>query len=134
MLRWKIPSIDALALVWGGRGRQTKLLTLFPVLSFIFGCLEYGPARGPEAGSALLTIHALLTLTLVFVWVVIDARERRYKASIFLKVAMLCLAIVALPYYLFRSRGLAGGIKALGLSTLVFAGTMVAYRVGSWFA
>ena|SRR2546422_11110501 len=113
---------------------QTKLLALLPVLSLVFGCLEYGPLRGPERGSALLTLHAISSLVLVLAWFWIDARDRGYKASIVLRVAMLFLAVVALPYYLFRSRGFVGGLKSLGLSILVFAGTMVAYRVGSLFA
>ena len=113
---------------------RTKLLAVLPVLSLIFGCLEYGPARGPEAGSALLTTHSVLSLALVFAWFWSDARAHEYKASIVLKLAMLGVTIVALPYYLFRSRGLAGGVRALGLSTLAFAGSMVAYHVGTWFA
>jgi len=113
---------------------QTKLLALLPVLSLAFGCLEYGPAHGPEPGSKLLTFHAISSVALVFAWFWIDARNRGYRASIFLKFAMLCLTIVALPYYLFRSRGFAGGLKASALSAVVFAGTMVAYHVGSLFA
>jgi len=113
---------------------QTKLLALLPVLSLVFGCLEYGPLRGPERGSALLILHAVSSLALVLAWFWIDARDRAYKASIVLRVAMLGLTVVALPYYLFRSRGFVGGLKTLGLSVLVFAGTMMAYRVGSLFA
>jgi len=113
---------------------QTKLLALFPVLSLVFGCLEYGPLGGPERGSVLLTLHAVSSLALVLAWFWIDARDRSYKPSIVLRVAMLILTIVALPYYLFRSRGFVGGLKALGLSILIFAGTMMAYRVGSLFA
>jgi hypothetical protein len=109
-------------------------LLLLPVLAFVFGCLEYGPAQGPEAGSVTLTTHAVLSLACVFAWFVSDARERGYRASIVLKIAMLALAIVALPYYLFRSRGWTGGVKAMAMSALVFASTMVAYRLGSWFA
>jgi|SRR6266850_5513973 len=113
---------------------QTKLLALLPVLSLAFGCLEYGPARGPEAGSVLLTLHAVASLALVFAWFWIDARDRAYKASIVLRVAMLVLPVVALPCYLLRSRGWVGGLRSLALSILVFAGTMMAYRVGSLFA
>jgi hypothetical protein len=113
---------------------QTKLLALLPVLSLAVGCLEYGPARGPEAGSVLLTLHAIVSLALVFAWFWIDARDRAYRASIVLRIAMLVLPVVALPWYLLRSRGWAGGLRALALSILVFAGIMMAYRVGSLFA
>ena len=113
---------------------RTKVLALCPFLSLIVGCLEYGPARGPDSGSVLFAIHALASLALVFVWFRLDAHERIYKASIVLNIVMLGLTIVALPYYLFRSRGLLGGFKSLALAGLVFVGTMVAYHVGSWIA
>ena len=113
---------------------QTKLLALLPASSLVFGCLEYGPARGPEPSNALFTLHAVSSVLLVFLWFWIDTRDRAYKASIFLKIGMLGVTVVALPYYLLRSRGLVGGFKALALSILVFAGTMAAYRVGSLFA
>lgn len=113
---------------------RTKLLACLPILSFIAGSLEYGPARRPEAGSALMTAHVVLSLAIVFVWFLMDERARKYKASIVLKVVMPLLTVVALPYYLLRSRGWGGGVKALVLSALVFAGTMAAYRIGTWFA
>lgn len=110
--------------------KNGRLLCALPILALVFGCLEYGPGRGPE----LWTTHVLLSLALVFLWFWRDARARGYKASVFLMLAMLVLTVVALPYYLFRSRGLGAGIQALALSILVFAGTMVAYHVGAWFA
>ena len=115
-------------------GHHARVLALLPLLSLVFGLFEYGPARGPEADSTLFAIHALLSLALVFVWFRLDARERLYKASIVLNIAMLGLTIIALPYYLLRSRGFGGGFKSLALAGLVFVATMVAYRVGSWFA
>ena len=114
--------------------RTGTLLALLPALSLVYGCLEYGPYQGPERGSALLTLHAVTSLALVFAWFWIDARGRGYKASILLRIFMLVLTVIALPYYLLRSRGLTGGLRALALSLLLFAATMVAYRVGSFFA
>ena len=116
-----------------GIRRQTWALAALPALSFVFGCLEYGPFRGPQAGS-LLSMHAAAVLGLICVWFLLDARERAYRASIVLTIAMLALTSVALPYYLFRSRGFAGGVKATLRAVLMFAGTMAAYRIGSWFA
>jgi hypothetical protein len=113
---------------------ETNVLALLPVLSLIFGCLEYGPLRGPERGSVPLTVHAIVSLVVVYAWFWIDARRRSYKASVVLRAAMLVVTVVALPYYLFRSRGFVGGMKGLASSVLVFALTMAAYRVGSFFA
>lgn len=113
--------------------RQTWVLASLPALSFVFGCLDYGPFHGPGPGT-LSTIHAVAVLGLVFAWFLLDARERAYNASILLKLAMIALSSVALPYYLFRSRGFAGGAAAIARSLVVFAGTMAAYRLGAWFA
>lgn len=111
-----------------------KLLALLPVSALVFGCLDYGPDGGPAAGSRLVLIHALLSLAVVFVWFLQDARSRGYRASVFLKLVMPTFTLVALPYYLFRSRGMNGGIRALALAVLGFAGTMIAYHVGAWLA
>jgi len=113
---------------------QTKLLALLPTLALVFGCLEYGPARGPERGSVPLLLHALSSLAIVVAWFLLDARARGYRASIALKVAMVPLTVLALPYYLLRSRGIAGGLKASVLALLLFVATMAAYRLGSHFA
>jgi hypothetical protein len=109
-----------------------KLVALLPATAFIFGCLAYGAAGGPAAGSRLLLVHALLSIAIVFVWFLQDAKARQYKASILLKLSMPTLTFAALPYYLFRSRGLVGGLKAAALAILVFVGTMVAYHAGAW--
>lgn len=113
---------------------ETKLLVALPLMALVFGCLEYAPLRGPERGSWLLTLHAVASLVLVFAWFLVDERRRGYKASIVLKISMVVLTVVALPFYLFRSRGLAGGFKALGWSIIVFFGTMACYRVGMLLA
>jgi hypothetical protein len=110
-----------------------KLLALLPVTALIFGCLDYGPNGGPGAGSSLVVVHALIALTIVFVWFLRDAKARGYKASIVLKLLIPVFTFAALPYYLFRSRGPAGGLKALALAVLGFVGTMIAYHVGAWF-
>lgn len=110
-----------------------KLLALLPATALVFGCLEYGPEGGPAAGSSLVVIHALLALAIVFVWFLRDAKARGYKASVALKLVMPVFTFAALPYYLFRSRGLAGGLRALALAIAGFVGTMIAYHVGAWF-
>jgi hypothetical protein len=110
-----------------------KLLALLPATALVFGCLDYSPDGGPAAGSAVVVIHALLALAIVFVWFLRDAKARGFKVSIALKLLMPTVTFAALPYYLFRSRGFAGGLKALVLALVGFVGTMIAYHVGTWF-
>lgn len=111
---------------------KTILLAFLPVASLLIGFIEYGPARAPSYAHTLTIIQACLSVAIVFLWFRGDAIERQYPTSLFLKAAMLGLAIFALPYYLLKSRGLPGSIRALGLSMLVFVGTMVAFRLGVW--
>ena len=113
---------------------QTKLLVALPLLSLVFGFLEYGPGQAPEAGSITMTLHAVASLALVFIWFRLDSRRLDYRPSIVLMIAMLALTFLALPYYLLRSRGAFGGMKALALTGLLFAATMAAYRLGTLLA
>lgn len=113
---------------------QTRFLAALPLLSLLFGFLEYGPRQSPQSGSLTMTLHAVASLVVVFVWFRMDSRRLDYRPSIVLMAAMLALTFLALPYYLLRSRGAAGGIKALALSFLLFAVTMILYRVGTLFA
>jgi CDP-diglyceride synthetase len=67
---------------------------------------------------------------LVFLWYRMDASERSYRRSLWLNLSIVGLALVALPYYLFRSRGAKGGAIATLLALLVYLANMVATVVG----
>jgi Flp pilus assembly protein TadB len=53
---------------------------------------------------------------LTFAWVHFDGRRRGYRPSLLLKLGVVLLAIVALPWYLLRSRR--GGERWLALARL----------------
>jgi len=57
---------------------------------------------------------------LLFIWYRIDSEQRSYKRSPWLNVCIIAVAIIALPYYFFRSRGLKGGALATSAMLLVF--------------
>jgi phosphatidylglycerophosphate synthase len=75
----------------------------------------------PLAWSAPLT---LCVSFLSFLWYRIDSDERNYTRSRWLNIAMIVLAIVAMPYYLLRSRPKGQRMRAL-LKCLGFAVLMV---------
>lgn len=110
------------------------LLAFIPICSLLVGFLEYGPARDTRYVGTLTTAQAVTTILLIFLWFRHDAYERRYPSSRFFNIALLGLTIFVLPYYFFRSRGIAGGFKTLLLSLLVFVIVMAAYRAGAWLA
>jgi len=64
---------------------------------------------------------ALVGMFLIFLWYRLDARQAGYRRSRGLDVGILLLALVALPYYFFRSRGARRG----ALATLGFLGAYV---------
>ena len=69
-------------------------------------------------------VNVLLTLGLnifAFVWCRIDGRERTYEFHQLFPVAVIILGLVAVLYYLFRSRGLQGGLISTGWLLLYMA-------------
>ena len=70
----------------------------------------------------------LLLVSLIYWWYHADKDLRAYRAGPLLDVGVVVLFIVAIPVYLFRSRGLKQGIKAL-LALLVFGAAAVASLV-----
>lgn len=111
---------------------KTICLASLAAFSLFIGFLEHGPMHAYPYANVLTVSHALISIGLVFLWFWFDKTERGYVSSLLLNIAIIGLTIFAFPYYLFKSRGVLGGLKAFGLSVLVFIGTMTAYRVGVW--
>lgn len=61
---------------------------------------------------------------LIFAWYRIDSEQRSYKRSTWLNICVVALAIFAMPYYFFRSRGVRGGLVASGVFLLAFVGSI----------
>lgn len=75
-------------------------------------------------------LYVLLALAILFEWVRRDAKRRKIAFSWPLRIALIALTIVALPYYFFQSRGWLGGLKLAALSWVIFVGSMLCYRIG----
>ena len=110
---------------------KTAVLGLIFILALVAGWLDAGSLRGGQQEATLLVIHAALSAMLVFLWFRQDAYERGYRASWALKIGMLVLSVLALPWYFFRSRGAAGGAKALLWLAAAFVAAMLFYRAGT---
>ena len=80
----------------------------------------------PRASADILC--GLVTLGIIFAWYRADSGKLGYRRTPILNTMVLGLAIIAVPYYLFRSRGLAGGSRA----TAVFVLIVVVYSLLSW--
>lgn len=87
-----------------------------------------GPGSGPNA---LATLGVVIPVLLVFIWYRLDAAEQRHRTSWGLNVAMAVIAVIAVPWYLFRSRGAARGVLAVGWMVAAFVAAMLCYRLGT---
>ena len=67
---------------------------------------------------------------LVFLWYRLDSDERLYQRSVWLNVSIIAISVIALPYYLFRSRGAKHGFIATCIALLVYAAGIVATVIG----
>jgi hypothetical protein len=96
-------------------------------LGFIDGAIAYYlfPGR-PFAPSSFVT--AFVVLFFVFWWYRLDSDSRTFRRQPVLSMAILALTIFAIPYYLFRTRGLRQG----ALATLVFLLVVVGYTALSY--
>jgi hypothetical protein len=100
------------------------LLVLTAVYGGIGGCLA---AQNADPPKILEVAVGVLMLVLTYVWYYVDAKERKYKRTALLGGAIILFSIVAVPYYLVRSRPAGHKGKALvrflgfcALSVVVF--------------
>lgn len=95
-----------------------SVLCLWTLAGVMYGLLD----ESSSAYGVLVLAHGLLTSLLALLWVHYDSETRDYKPSKALRLMICLLAIVALPYYLLRSRGLNGIVtilKAVGFLILI---------------
>ena len=113
---------------------KTSVVLGFLALSFVAGVVGQYFYPGMDFAPTdiwLLPAFALL----LFLWYRIDSEHRSYRRSPWLNVCVIAIAIIALPYYFFRSRGFKGGAIASMIMLLMFvlsgaltvAGQYVAY-------
>jgi hypothetical protein len=100
---------------------KTKILLLMCALAVIEGVLLQAffidsPSSAPPRLAWLLPYSFLL-----FWWYCVDAEQRNYARSGWMNYGIILLAIVALPYYFFRTRGFARGLLANLLAVLTLA-------------
>lgn len=105
------------------------VLALLP-LSFVAGLLGAGISRGPVLNELLSTLYIVATLGILFHWVQLDSAQRKTSFSWPLKIALIVVTVIALPYYFFKSRGFLGGLKLGAQAWLIFIASMLCYRLG----
>jgi hypothetical protein len=77
----------------------------------------------------LQTVAALVMSAVTFYWYRLDARDRGYPVSQGLNMAIIGIGLIAIPYYLVRTRGVLNGtlaiVGAVGAICLPVLGVMM---------
>ncbi len=112
--------------------RGTVLISL-AVIGFVGGVVRQVLAPGQPFAEADIPF-ALLGVAMVFAWYRMDAGQRGYRRSPLLDVMVVAVTILALPHYLFRTRGLLGGFRATGVLALAIVAYFVLQICGEYVA
>jgi len=104
-----------------------RVLILLAIVALISGAARQVLEPGKPFAQTDIAF-AVVVIGIGFAWFRHDANQRGYKRSALLNTSVIALAIVALPVYLFRSRGFAKGL----IATLVFLAIAVAYSLLEW--
>ena len=73
---------------------------------------------------------SLFCAILVFTWYFLDTGEHAYRRTPLLNVMVVAVGIVAIPYYLLRSRGTQRGLRAIGLFLLALLAWFILAAAG----
>jgi peptidoglycan/LPS O-acetylase OafA/YrhL len=99
------------------RSAARRTLWALAALAFAIGASSAAAdARQVDEPPAWTLLYNLGFGALTFAWVHFDSIGRRYRPSLLLKLGVLLLAVLALPWYLLRSRQ--GGARWLALARL----------------
>ena len=72
-------------------------------------------------------VFGIVCLFFTFLWYRLDSEQRSFRRTPLLSTAVIGVSAVAIPYYLFRTRGFRKGVVAV----LVFVSLMFGYGVTS---
>lgn len=73
-------------------------------------------------------------ILLIFAWYRLDSDQRGFRRSPGLNIGIIAVAIVGLPYYLFRSRGAKRGFMATCAVLAIYAVSVALYVGGIYIA
>jgi hypothetical protein len=97
-------------------------VSAFLALGFADGVSSFLLYRRQSFAPSSLVI-SVVALFLTFAWYRLDSDSRAFKRTPLLSIAVVGVGFVALPYYLFRTRGLRQG----AIATLTFIFVVIGY-------
>ena len=94
------------------------VLALLALVALLAGLLE--PLSDVAKGDWLWfnMVLSLACAILVFTWYYLDTEAHAYRRTPLLNIMVVAVGLLAIPYYLIRSRGMRAGLRACGLFLL----------------
>ena len=79
----------------------------------VFGAIEGTIGVGARTPGLLQFSEGLIFSFILFYWFMVDSTIRNYNPSRFLKFIVVALAVIALAWYIIRTRGLRESVRSL---------------------
>jgi hypothetical protein len=108
------------------------LALAYALIGFVSGC-GLAQFRIPGYDSIGAIAGGLLLSIATFMWFRADSFQRSFRRSATLNVAFVGLTMLALPYYLVKSRGLKAGILAIGAGLSIYVLYVLTTVMGALF-
>jgi peptidoglycan/LPS O-acetylase OafA/YrhL len=80
------------------------LIALLLLIALIGGVSAYHELKLSQEPASWFVLSRVMAGSLVFLWYFLDSNERHYVRSKWLNIGVVAIALIAIPYYLFRSR------------------------------
>ena len=103
--------------------KSLTIAALFGSDAFLGAVLPF--ARTQVAVHAILVANVLVWTFFSFAWYRFDSEDRGFPRRWFLNAMIISMSAFAFPYYLFRTRGFAGGVLGSSLALAIFLGSAV---------
>jgi hypothetical protein len=99
-------------------------------LALVDGVMSQVLVEHPGPARTAWLLASLAGIFIVYRWVAMDARELKFRRSGGLRLGIVMLPLIAVPYYFFRTRRFVGGLQ----HTLAFVGLFFAWSIISYAA
>jgi len=96
------------------RPQRRILIALLACMAMTGMLVVFLDAAGVDKPDAFHVGLAFLLTTLIFGWYWYDSEYRSYQRTTLLNIAVIAIAILAIPYYLLRSRPVGERLAAMG--------------------
>ena len=106
-------------------------IAAFMVASFLAGAIGQYVYPGQLMPASDLWLMPLFVF-LIFAWYRLDSEKRGYPRTKWLNIAIVAIALLALPYYLIRSRGWKRGLVATAIMLLYLVISGIAGAAGQY--